>query len=93
MPLWALIGRLIFNVDFGVANWFLDVLGIARYRLAWIAKRRLRSHRDHGYLAVDTLCALIFLAGLSMVPGEIEGCAAGNLIEAVLAALCPNFPI
>ena len=71
----GLIGRLIFNGDFGVANWFLDVLGIGG--IDWLGSQ------GGAFAAIAIMdiwqwtpfCALIFLAGLSMVPGEIEEAA------------------
>lgn len=71
----GLIGRLIFNGDFGVANWFLDVLGIGG--MDWLGSQ------SGAFAAIAIMdiwqwtpfCALIFLAGLSMVPGEIEEAA------------------
>ena len=71
----GLIGRLIFNRDFGVANWFLDALGIGG--LDWLGSQ---SGAFAAIVIMDIwqwtpFCALIFLAGLSMVPGEIEEAA------------------
>ncbi|MGN8153182.1 carbohydrate ABC transporter permease [Agrobacterium sp. 22094] len=71
----GLIGRLIFNGDFGVANWFLDILGIGG--IDWLGSQ------SGAFAAIAIMdiwqwtpfCALIFLAGLSMVPGEIEEAA------------------
>lgn len=71
----GLIGRLIFNGDFGVANWFLDVLRIGG--IDWLGSQ------SGAFAAIAIMdiwqwtpfCALIFLAGLSMVPGEIEEAA------------------
>ncbi|PYB69613.1 carbohydrate ABC transporter permease [Rhizobium wuzhouense] len=71
----GLIGRLIFNRDFGVANWFLDRVGIGA--LDWLGSQ------TGAFAAIVIMdiwqwtpfCALIFLAGLSMVPGEIEEAA------------------
>ncbi|WP_377299705.1 carbohydrate ABC transporter permease [Rhizobium sp. SGZ-381] len=71
----GLIGRLIFNRDFGVANWFLDLFGIGA--LDWLGSQ------TGAFAAIVIMdiwqwtpfCALIFLAGLSMVPGEIEEAA------------------
>ena len=71
----GLIGRLIFNRDFGVANQFMGWLGIASSD--WLGN-------SHGaFVAIVIMdiwqwtpfVALIFLAGLSMVPGEIEEAA------------------
>ncbi|WP_337270386.1 carbohydrate ABC transporter permease [Oryzifoliimicrobium ureilyticus] len=71
----GLIGRLIFNRDFGVANWFLNLVGIGG--LDWLGSQ------TGAFAAIVIMdiwqwtpfCALIFLAGLSMVPGEIEEAA------------------
>lgn len=71
----GLIGRLIFNRDFGVANQFLSVLGFGP--VDWL------STPNGAFAAIVIMdvwqwtpfCALIFLAGLSMVPGEIEEAA------------------
>ena len=41
----GLIGRLVFNRDFGVANQFLSWVGIPVARLAGQPDRRLRRHR------------------------------------------------
>lgn len=71
----GLIGRLVFNRDFGVANQFLDVIGIGGFD--WLGSP------TGAFMAIAIMdiwqwtpfCALIFLAGLSMVPGEIEEAA------------------
>jgi len=71
----GLIGRLIFNRDFGVANQFLDFIGIGG--LDWLGST------TGAFIAIAVMdiwqwtpfCALIFLAGLSMVPVEIEEAA------------------
>lgn len=71
----GLIGRLIFNRDFGVANQFLDAVGIGGFD--WLGST------TGAFIAIAVMdiwqwtpfCALIFLAGLSMVPGEIEEAA------------------
>jgi multiple sugar transport system permease protein len=71
----GLIGRLIFNRDFGVANQFLDWVGIGG--LDWLGST------TGAFIAIAVMdiwqwtpfCALIFLAGLSMVPVEIEEAA------------------
>ncbi len=71
----GLIGRLIFNRDFGVANQFLSVFGFGP--VDWL------STPTGAFAAIVIMdvwqwtpfCALIFLAGLSMVPGEIEEAA------------------
>ncbi|MBT9371360.1 sugar ABC transporter permease [Rhizobium sp. CSW-27] len=71
----GLIGRLIFNRDFGVANWFLAVFGLGP--LDWLGSQ---AGAFAAIVIMDIwqwtpFCALIFLAGLSMVPGEIEEAA------------------
>jgi multiple sugar transport system permease protein len=71
----GLIGRLMFNRDFGVANallwWFgfgsIDWLGSPNGAFAAIAAMDVWQWTP--------FCALIFLAGLSMVPVEIEEAA------------------
>jgi multiple sugar transport system permease protein len=71
----GLIGRLIFNRDFGVANYFLSLIGVPQ--LDWLG------NPTRAFLAVCAMdiwqwtpfVALIFLAGLSMVPVEVEEAA------------------
>ncbi|CAN7265464.1 sugar ABC transporter permease [Phyllobacterium sp. LjRoot231] len=71
----GLIGRLVFNRDFGIANQFLDAIGIGG--LDWLGST------TGAFIAIAVMdiwqwtpfCALIFLAGLSMVPVEIEEAA------------------
>jgi multiple sugar transport system permease protein len=71
----GLIGRLIFNRDFGVANQFMGWLGIASSD--WLG------NPTGAFVAIVIMdvwqwtpfVALIFLAGLSMVPVEIEEAA------------------
>ena len=71
----GLIGRLIFNRDFGIANQFLNWMGIGG--LDWLGSI------NGAFIAIAVMdiwqwtpfCALIFLAGLSMVPPEIEEAA------------------
>lgn len=71
----GLIGRLIFNRDFGVANQFLNSIGIGGFD--WLGST------TGAFIAIAVMdiwqwtpfCALIFLAGLSMVPVEIEEAA------------------
>jgi multiple sugar transport system permease protein len=71
----GLIGRLIFNQDFGVANQFLGWVGIDSWD--WLG------NPTGAFIAIVTMdvwqwtpfVALIFLAGLSMVPVEIEEAA------------------
>jgi multiple sugar transport system permease protein len=71
----GLLGRLIFNRDFGVANAVLGGLGIAP--VDWLGSP------TGAFVAVAAMdiwqwtpfCALIFLSGLSMVPVEVEEAA------------------
>lgn len=71
----GLIGRLVFNRDFGVANQFLSFFGVGS--LDWLGSP------TGAFIAISVMdiwqwtpfCALIFLAGLSMVPGEVEEAA------------------
>ena len=71
----GLIGRLIFNRDFGVANQFASWLGLPG--LDWLGSQ------SGAFAAIAIMdiwqwtpfCALIFLAGLSMVPNEVEEAA------------------
>jgi len=71
----GLLGRLIFNRDFGVANEVLGWFGFAP--LDWLG------NPTGAFVAIATMdiwqwtpfCALIFLSGLSMVPVEIEEAA------------------
>lgn len=68
----GLIGRLIFNRDFGVANQFASWLG--QPAQDWLGSQ------GGAFLAIALMdvwqwtpfCALIFLSGLSMVPVEVE---------------------
>jgi multiple sugar transport system permease protein len=71
----GLIGRLIFNSDFGVANQFLSWFGIPGFD--WLGDG------TGAFIAIVVMdvwqwtpfVALIFLAGLSMVPVEVEEAA------------------
>lgn len=71
----GLIGRLIFNRDFGVANQFASWLGFPA--MDWLG------NQTGAFAAIAIMdiwqwtpfCALIFLAGLSMVPNEVEEAA------------------
>ncbi len=71
----GLLGRLIFNRDFGVANSLIGLFGFPAFD--WLGD-------VHGAFAAICImdvwqwtpfCALIFLSGLSMVPVEIEEAA------------------
>lgn len=71
----GLVGRLIFNRDFGVANQMVGWLGIGP--IDWLGTS------TGAFAAIAILdiwqwtpfCALLFLAGLSMVPQEVEEAA------------------
>jgi multiple sugar transport system permease protein len=71
----GLLGRLIFNRDFGVANWFVGLFGMQP--IDWLGDP------TGAFIAICAMdiwqwtpfCALIFLSGLSMVPVEIEEAA------------------
>lgn len=71
----GLIGRLIFNRDFGVANQFASWLGLPA--IDWLGSQA------GAFAAIAIMdiwqwtpfCALVFLAGLSMVPVEVEEAA------------------
>jgi len=71
----GLIGRLIFNRDFGVVNWFLGLVGIGP--IEWLGDP------SWAFVSIALMdiwqwtpfCALVLLAGLTMVPPEIEEAA------------------
>ena len=71
----GLLGRLIFNRDFGVANWFAAWVGAGP--IDWLGSP------SGAFAAIAIMdiwqwtpfCALIFLSGLSMVPTEVEEAA------------------
>lgn len=71
----GLLGRLIFNRDFGIANAILGAFGIGPFD--WLGDP------NGAFVAIAAMdiwqwtpfCALIFLSGLSMVPVEIEEAA------------------
>lgn len=71
----GLLGRLVFNRDFGVANAFIGLMGFPAFD--WLGSV------NGAFAAICILdiwqwtpfCALIFLSGLSMVPVEIEEAA------------------
>lgn len=71
----GLIGRLVFNGNFGVANQMLGWFGIPGFD--WLAT----TNGAFAAIAIMDIwqwtpfCALIFLAGLSMVPVEVEEAA------------------
>lgn len=71
----GLIGRLIFNREFGVMNWFATRLGFSP--VEWLGDPTM------AFVSVAIMdvwqwtpfCALVLLAGLTMVPVEIEEAA------------------
>ncbi|MCA8910019.1 MAG: sugar ABC transporter permease [Rhodospirillaceae bacterium] len=71
----GLIGRLLFNRDAGIVNYIASQLGIGP--IEWLGDP------DMAYVAVAVMdiwqwtpfCALVFLAGLTMVPNEVEEAA------------------
>jgi multiple sugar transport system permease protein len=71
----GLLGRLIFNLNFGIANSLIGVFGFAPFD--WLG------NVNGAFAAICVMdvwqwtpfCALIFLSGLSMVPVEIEEAA------------------
>jgi multiple sugar transport system permease protein len=71
----GLIGRLLFNRDFGVINFFYTGLGIGK--VEWLGDT------TNAFIAVAAMdiwqwtpfCALVLLAGLTMVPTEVEEAA------------------
>ena len=71
----GLIGRLIFNRQFGVVNYLVGLFGIAP--LDWLADPTLAfvSVMIMDIWQWTPFCALILLAGLSMVPKEAEEAA------------------
>jgi multiple sugar transport system permease protein len=71
----GLIGRLVFNRQFGVANYLLSLVGVAP--LDWLGDPTLAfvSVMIMDVWQWTPFCALIFLAGLSMVPKEAEEAA------------------
>jgi len=71
----GLIGRLIFNREFGVANQFLDIIGIGAIDWLGTPTGAFAAIAIMDVWQWTPFCALIFLAGLSMVPGEIEEAA------------------
>ena len=71
----GLLGRLIFNRDFGIANYFNNSVGLPA--LDWLG------NPQGAFIAIASMdvwqwtpfCALIFLSGLSLVPVEVEEAA------------------
>lgn len=71
----GLLGRLIFNRDFGVANWFLSLVGIAPVDWLGSPAGAFAAIAIMDIWQWTPFCALIFLSGLSMVPLEVEEAA------------------
>jgi len=71
----GLIGRLMFNKDFGVVNQFIGVFGIES--VPWLGTENLAfaSIAMMDIWQWTPFVALVLLAGLSMVPKEIEDAA------------------
>ena len=71
----GLLGRLIFNLDFGVANQFAGWLGFAPFDWLGSPAGAFAAVAIMDIWQWTPFCALIFLSGLSMVPVEIEEAA------------------
>ncbi|WP_343714758.1 sugar ABC transporter permease [Inquilinus sp.] len=71
----GLIGRLIFNRDFGVVNWFLGLVGIGPVEWLGDPSWAFVSIALMDIWQWTPFCALVLLAGLTMVPPEIEEAA------------------
>jgi multiple sugar transport system permease protein len=71
----GLIGRLMFNRDFGVANAFLSWFGLPARDWLGSPNGAFAAIAAMDIWQWTPFCALIFLAGLSMVPVEIEEAA------------------
>ncbi|PXW22852.1 carbohydrate ABC transporter permease [Paraburkholderia caballeronis] len=71
----GLIGRLVFNRQFGIANYLLGLFGVPP--LDWLGDPTLAfvSVMIMDIWQWTPFCALILLAGLSMVPREVEEAA------------------
>lgn len=71
----GLIGRLIFNGDFGVANQFLSWVGLPGFDWLSSGATAFAAIAMMDIWQWTPFCTLIFLAGLSMVPVEVEEAA------------------
>ena len=71
----GLIGRLIFNRDFGVANQFVSGLGLPVPDWLGSASGAFAAIAIMDIWQWTPFCALVLLAGLSMVPNEVEEAA------------------
>ena len=71
----GLLGRLIFNRDFGIANEFLRWVGLEKFDWLGDPVGAFAAIAIMDVWQWTPFCALIFLSGLSMVPNEIEEAA------------------
>ncbi len=71
----GLLGRLIFNRDFGVANSFIGLFGFESFDWLGSSTGAFAAICIMDVWQWTPFCALIFLSGLSMVPVEIEEAA------------------
>ena len=71
----GLIGRLVFNRDFGVANQFMGWFGLPSSDWLGNSAGAFTAIAAMDIWQWTPFVALIFLSGLSMVPGEIEEAA------------------
>ena len=71
----GLLGRLIFNRDFGVANSLIGLLGFPAFDWLGDVRGAFAAICIMDVWQWTPFCALIFLSGLSMVPVEIEEAA------------------
>ena len=71
----GLLGRLIFNRDFGVANSLIGLFGFPAFDWLGDVNGAFAAICIMDVWQWTPFCALIFLSGLSMVPVEIEEAA------------------
>jgi multiple sugar transport system permease protein len=71
----GLLGRLIFNRDFGVANALIGAFGFPHFDWLGSPAGAFAAIAIMDVWQWTPFCALIFLSGLSMVPPEIEEAA------------------
>ncbi len=71
----GLLGRLIFNRDFGVANSLIELFGFPAFDWLGDVNGAFAAICIMDVWQWTPFCALIFLSGLSMVPVEIEEAA------------------
>ena len=84
----GLLGRLIFNRDFGIANSFIGLFGVPSFDWLGNSAGAFAAICIMDVWQWTPFCALIFLSGLSMVPVEIE--EAARLETASKTALLRN---